>query len=93
MDFMSPILTILTDLFHCTAKCASPISDLQENLECLRGDMRRLNRHNLGEGKGMRGREGRRKICGEEDGSLHVASQTKDMGNGEANTEPVGVCF
>ena len=55
--------------------------------------MRRLNRHNLGEGKGMRGREGRRKICGGEDGSLHVASQTKDMGNGEANTEPVGGCF
>ena len=45
------------------------------------------------EGKGMRGREGRRKICGEEDGSLHVASETKDMGNEEANTEPVGVGF
>ena len=45
------------------------------------------------EGKGMRGRKGRRKICGEEYGSLHVASQTKDMGNGEANTEPVGVGF
>ena len=33
------------------------------------------------EGKGMRGREGKRKIFGEEDGSLHVASETKDMGN------------
>ena len=41
----------------------------------------------------MREREGRRKKCGEEDGSLHVASQTKDMRNGEANTEPVGVGF
>ena len=45
------------------------------------------------EGKGMRGRKGRRKICGEEDGSLHVASETKDMGNEEANTEPIGVGF
>ena len=35
------------------------------------------------EGKGMREREGRRKICGEKDGSLHVASQTNDMGNGK----------
>ena len=26
---------------------------------------------------------------GEEDSSLHVASETKDMGNEEANTEPV----
>ena len=25
---------------------------------------------------------------GEEDSSLHVASETKDMGNEEANTEP-----
>ena len=41
----------------------------------------------------MRGREGRRKIRGKEDDSLHVASQTKDMENGEANTEPVGVGF
>ena len=41
----------------------------------------------------MRGREGRRKLCGEGDDSLHVAIQTKDMGNGEANTEPVGVGF
>ena len=43
MDFVSPILTILTDLFHCTAKCASPICDLRENLECLRREMEQLN--------------------------------------------------
>ena len=43
MDFWSPILTILTDLFHCTAKCASPICDLRENLECLRREMKLLN--------------------------------------------------
>ena len=50
------------------------------------------------EGKGMRGREGGREgersvATGEEDCSLHVARQTIDMGNGEANTEPVGVGF
>ena len=36
-------------------------------------------------------REGER--SGEEDDSLHVASQTNDMGNEEANTELVGVGF
>ena len=45
------------------------------------------------ERKGMRGREGRRNICDEEDGSLHVASEMKEIGNEEANTEPVEVGF
>ena len=66
-------------------------SALKLPITLVKGGFRSITRER--EGKGMRGREGRRKICGEEDDSLHVASQTKDMGNGEANTEPVEVGF
>ncbi|KAL6333960.1 hypothetical protein AAG906_000011 [Vitis piasezkii] len=43
MDCVSPILTIATDLFDCTAKRASHIRGLRENLECLREEMELLN--------------------------------------------------
>ncbi|KAJ9682721.1 hypothetical protein PVL29_018617 [Vitis rotundifolia] len=43
MDCVSPILTIATDLFDCTATRASHIRGLPENLECLRGEMELLN--------------------------------------------------
>ena len=40
----------------------------------------------------MRGREGGERSS-EEDDSLHVASQMKEMGNREANRESVGIGF
>ncbi|KAL6334263.1 hypothetical protein AAG906_014661 [Vitis piasezkii] len=43
MDCVSPIYTIATDLFGCTAKRASHIRGLRENLECLREEMELLN--------------------------------------------------
>ena len=43
MDCVSPIYTIATDLFGWTAKRASHIRGLRENLECLREEMELLN--------------------------------------------------
>ncbi|KAJ9682719.1 hypothetical protein PVL29_018615 [Vitis rotundifolia] len=43
MDWVSPIYTIATNLFGCTAKRASHIRGLRENLECLREEMELLN--------------------------------------------------